>query len=107
MAKIADFGQSAPYDADYVEIMTLVNREFTILDAEAFENPKGKGVHVLIQMDGREYRLCTHAVAVVDILSRQEVQECLKNGDYFHVRLVQVPSKVDKNRKVLKLEDAD
>lgn len=105
MAKIADFKQSAPYDAEYREIMTLIGQPMTIVDAETFSNKNGKGVHILVQIEGKEYRLCTHAVALVDLLGKAEVQECLKGGDYFYVRLVQVPSESDKNRKVLKFED--
>lgn len=107
MAKVADFRQTAPYKAEYLEIMNLIGKKMTVIDAEEFTSKNGKGVHILIQMDGKEYRLCTHAVALVDLLTRAEVQETLKKGDYFFVKLVQTPSETDKNRKVLRFEDVE
>lgn len=107
MAKVADFKQSAPYAAEYREIMNLIGQKMTIIAAEEFTSKNGKGVHILVQIDGKEYRLCTHAVALVDFLTREEVQECLRENDYFYVELVQTPSETDKNRKVLKFVDVE
>ena len=107
MAKVVDFKQTAPYDAEYRDIMSLIGQKMTIIAAEGFSNKNGKGVHILVQIEGKEYRLCTHAVAIVDFLTREEVQNCLQENDYFYVTLVQTPSESDKNRKVLRFEDVE
>lgn len=106
MAKISDFATTAPYDAEYLDVNAIIGKPITIMDVTVFENAKGKGVHILIQLDGKEYRLCTHGVAIVDTLGREEIGKALDEGDYITCKIVKVASQRDKSRQVLRLEDA-
>lgn len=108
MAKISDFTTSAPYEADYVDIMSIVGENITIVDVKPFENVKGRGIHALItRADGKDARICTHGVAIVDMLSRTEVLDSLAAGDFIRCRFVKVQSTSDKTRQVLKLTDPE
>lgn len=107
MAKISDFVSASPYDADYIEIENILGKTVTLLDAEPFDNHKGQGVHALISMEGKEYRICSHGVAVTETLSKAELLDALKNGDYITCKFVKVPSKTNPQNRVIKLVDAD
>ena len=106
MAKISDFETTSPYEAEYIEVDEIVGKPIIIKDVTPFENNKGKGVHVLVVLDGKEYRICTHGVVLTDRLSRAEILEALKGGESIECKIVKVSSSTDKTRQVLKLEDA-
>lgn len=76
MAKISDFSAGNPFpEAEYVELETIMGKALTVKNVEPFENKKGPGVHILAELDGDIIRICTHAGAVTDTLSRPELIE--------------------------------
>ena len=76
MAKISDFSAGNPFpEAEYVELETIMGKPVTIRNVEPFENKKGPGVHILAELDGDMVRICTHAGAVTDTLSRADIIE--------------------------------
>lgn len=105
MAKISDIVMTSPYTAEYIEINDLIGKPIEIVDITPFENNKGKGVHALITLDGKEYRICTHGVVLTDKLSRAEIIAAVKE-EPIECKIVKVASRTDKSRQVLKLEDA-
>lgn len=105
MAKISDFETTSPYEAEYIEIDELIGKPIIIHDVTPFENNRGKGIHALIELDGKEFRICTHGIVLTDRLSRAEVLEALKT-ESIECKIVKVSSSTDKTRQVLKLEDA-
>lgn len=105
MAKISDFDTTAPYEAEYIDINEIIGKAISIIDVTPFENNKGKGIHALIECEGKEYRLCTHGIVLVDRLTRTEVLDTLKT-ERIDCKIVRVASGSDKSRQVLKLEDA-
>jgi len=108
MAKISDFKPTNPYpDAEYAELDSILDKQITLIDAEVFENKKGKGAHILAQIDGKEIRLCTHAVAIADLLAKEELQNALKSGDYIVCKFVKVKSESNPERQVIKLVDVE
>lgn len=105
MAKISDFETTSPYEAEYIEIDELIGKPIIIRDVTPFENNRGKGIHALIELDGKEFRICTHGIVLTDRLSRAEILEALKT-ESIECKIVKVSSSTDKTRQVLKLEDA-
>ena len=105
MAKISDFETTSPYEAEYIEVDDIIGKPIIIHDVTPFENNKGKGIHALIECDGKEWRICTHGVVLTDKLSRTEILEALKTEN-IECKIVKVASSTDKTRQVLKLEDA-
>ena len=75
MAKISDFKAGNPFpDAEYVELMQILDKPLTIRGIMPFSNKKGDGVHILvIDGDGDELRICTHGGAITDMLSNDEL----------------------------------
>lgn len=105
MAKISDFSAGNPFpEAEYVELETVMGKPMTIRNVEPFENHKGKGVHILAEMDGSIIRICSHAGAVTDTLSRPEIIEAaLTEG--IALKFVKKISKETGN-KYIGMEDA-
>ena len=107
MAKISDIQVTNPYpDAEFVEIENILNEPIEILGAVPFENKKGPGIHILANVKGKECRLCSHGVAICDLLSRKEVQEILEGGETIECKFVKIASEKNPSNKVLKLVDA-
>ena len=105
MAKISEFSTTAPYEAEYIEVNDILGKPIKILGVTVFSNNKGPGAHALIELDGKQYRICTHGVVLTDRLSRAEVLDALKT-ESIECKIVKVSSSTDKTRQVLKLEDA-
>ena len=105
MAKISEFSTTAPYEAEYIEVNDILGKPIKILGVTVFSNNKGPGAYALIELDGKQYRICTHGVVVVDSLGRAEVLKALEAGEVIECKFVKVPSKTNNGREVLKLED--
>ena len=108
MARISEVKGSNPFpDVDFIEIDSILNEPIEILKVETFENLKGPGIHILLSYKGREFRACSHGVAICDLLGRQEVKELLEGGETIECKFVKQQSKKDPTKKVLKLVDAE
>lgn len=108
MARISEVKGSNPFpDVDFIEIDSILNEPIEILKVETFENLKGPGIHILLSYKGREFRACSHGVAICDLLGRQEVKEHLEGGETIECKFVKVASKTNTANKVLKLVDVD
>lgn len=108
MAKLSEVIETNPYpNADYLDIREAVGKKLNIINVFPFVSAsKGPGVHILVELeDGKQYRLCTHAVSITDKLSRKEVLELLESGEYIECKIVVVNSQTNNGRKVFKLED--
>ena len=79
---LGDLITNTPYpDAAYRELDAVKDRPIYIMGAVAFENQKGKGVHILArEPNGDEFRLCTHSVAITNQLTNPKVQEVFEKG---------------------------
>ena len=108
MARISEVKGQNPFpDVDFVEIDSILNEPIEILKVETFENLKGPGIHILASVKGKECRLCSHGVAICDLLGRQEVKDILEGGETIECKFVKVSSKNNPANKVLKLVDVD
>lgn len=105
MAKISEFSESAPYDAPYVDLNSIIGKNVIVEDMTPFENAKGKGVHLLCTIDGQECRICSHGVAVVDTFVREEIASLLDAGDTIECRFIKATSKTNPTRTVIKVVD--
>lgn len=108
MSKISEFKGSNPYpDAEFVEIDSILNTPIAIIACETFENNKGPGAHILAKLNDKEIRLCTHGIAVCDILSRDEVKAALAEGYTIECKFVYEKSQKNPQNKVLKIVDPE
>lgn len=108
MAKISEFRATNPYpDAEFVEIDSILNTPIEIIDCETFENNKGPGVHILARLDGKDIRLCSHGVAVCDILGREEIKATLSGGESIECKFAYEKSQKNPQNKVLKIVDPE
>lgn len=75
MAKISEFKAGNPFpEAEYVELMNIIDVPLTIRGIVPFNNKKGDGVHILVEdEDGAMLRICTHGGAVTDLLSGDDI----------------------------------
>lgn len=105
MAKISDFSAGNPFpEAEYVELETIMGKALTVRNVEPFENNKGPGVHILAELDGDIIRICTHAGAITDTLSRPDIIEAAQT-EGVGLRFVKKTSEKTGN-KYIGMEDA-
>lgn len=108
MARISEVQTSNPFpELEYLEIDSILNEPIEILEVISFENVKGPGVHIRAAVKGKECRLCSHGVAICDLLGRKEVKDILEGGETIEGKFVKTPSKNNSANKVLKFVDPD
>lgn len=99
---IGDLLAQNPFDGveqdQHIQIDEMLDKEFMILDIESFENAKGPGVYVLIDLDGEERYICTHAISLTAKISG--LQKYLDDGKKIMAHIGKRPSQNDKSRKV-------
>ena len=104
MVGISEFIGSNPYpDVPFVEVEAMVGKNVSIIGVTPFESTKGKGVHALLKCGDDELRICTHSLAITNILSKEEVKAALEAGETIDCRIVKRQSK--NGRPMLALED--
>lgn len=79
---------------EYMDLASAMDRDMVIHSVKPFENDKGPGVFILAGFDGDDnlYKLCTHSLAITNLLNRQTVLNALADGDVIKCRLVQKKS---------------
>lgn len=107
MAKISDFKAGNPYpEAEYVELMDILDKPLTIRDIVPFTNKKGDGVHILVEdADGDALRICTHAGAITEQLSAGDIIAAAKAEGVGPMRFVKRKSETSGNTYIA-MEDA-
>lgn len=50
---------------DHMMLDEIVGKDIVIQDVKTFENDKGPGVYMLVEVGGRTGYICTHAVGLV------------------------------------------
>lgn len=107
MAKISDFKVGNPFpEAEYVELMDILDKPLTIRDIVPFTNKKGDGVHILAEdADGDVLRICTHAGAITEQLSEGGVIAAAKSEGVGPMRFVKRKSETSGNTYIA-MEDA-
>lgn len=107
MAKISDFKAGNPFpEAEYVELMNIIDKPLTIRDIVPFTNKKGDGVHILVEdADGDELRICTHGGAITDMLSNDDLIAAAKSEGIGPMKFVRRKSEESGNTYIA-MEDA-
>lgn len=79
---------------DYMDLASALDKNLVIEEVKPFENDKGPGVFILagIEGDDRLYKLCTHSLAITNLLTRPTVLQALADGDVIKCKLVQKKS---------------
>ena len=90
MVGIENFVSKNPYeDVAFIEMKDVIGKDIIINGVTPFESAKnGKGVHILMTVDGEPRRACTHAAAITNILSKESVLETLKE-DTIDARIIE------------------
>lgn len=100
--KIADLLARNPFDGveqdQHIAIDDLLDEEITILDIAEFSNKSGPGVYVLLDLDGEERYICTHAISLTSKLAG--LKQYTDQGAKIEAHIGKRPSQNDPSRKV-------
>lgn len=97
IVKLSDVIQHFDDDGTpFADFRGLTDRDLFATRAQAFENDKGPGVMIWINMDGGdapEVRICSHAIGIVESFSDSEIQDLIAAGNLIKF---QIHTKVSK-----------
>ena len=97
IVKLSDVIQNFEDDGTpFADFRGLTDRDLFATRAQAFENDKGPGVMIWLNMDGgdvAEVRVCSHAIGIVEAFSDPAIQDLIATGN---VIAFQIHKKVSK-----------